>query len=146
MALLTTTEGLTLGNNGSVTISGGTRWIGLSKAFSNTLTNVFRLAISASNPVIQIDLMLWTTSRVTNDNAVYSINYKQLAWYVDTAGNITQWRDVGDGFGNVGITISATLTTRQIDLYIQSGGANYIMSMGGYILCNRWDFVTMTML
>lgn len=147
MARLTTTEGLSLFNMGSSTITSGTRYYCWSKATTSSATSHIRFTIGASNPPIHITMKIWYAFRNTNDTTQYRSVWHNIGIYVDTSGNVTNWLNAADGFGNIGMDSNVSTSTRQADIQLwNSSVSSGFLSGFADILCNKWNFVTVTQL
>jgi hypothetical protein len=147
MARLTTTDGLSLFNMGSTTITSGMRYYGWSKATTASATSHFRFTIGASNPPIHITMKIWYTFRNLNDTSHFRSAWRIIGIYVDTSGNVTTSINSDDGFGNVGIDAGVSASTRQADFQMWNGAiSSGFVSGTVHILCNKWNFVTVTQL
>jgi hypothetical protein len=147
MARLTTTDGLSLFNMGSTTITSGMRYYGWSKATTASATSHFRFTIGASNPPIHITMKIWYAFRNVNDSSSYVSAFRVYGIYVDTSGNVTVWNTSGDGIGNTFISAEVLTSSRQADIQLWSPNVSSgFISGTAHILCNKWNFVTITQL
>ena len=147
MTLITSTEGLSMGQSANNPITGGMRFYGMSKTQSGTSTiNLLRFTIASSNPAIHITTRYYNTFQENLRNDTFNTSWTNLGLYVDTSGGIATWQHGGDGNGNVGFDRDVSTSTRQADIRFINGNTNPILSVVFFIYCNRWDYVTVTQL
>ena len=142
------TEGITQGCNGNNPIQAGYRQFGWSK---QAIAYQFRFTISASNPHLVFGLQVYTSFSQTNATDYYGSWLHTLGFYCNTSGTCAQtYGHNSTGYASFGLGVGFSFSTRQADLYIWGTNPSAFpgTNTGGYanIFCNRWDYVTISLI
>jgi len=146
MAQIRNTDGLVMAQGGGNPVIMGTRMISNAKS---TPGYQYRYTIAGGNPTIHIYTRFYVSLSQTNvpSEDYWTTEIASMGTYVDTAGNVTQtgaqdWRDSSYvGYGQ-------TTSSRQADTYFWDTSNTFPASIStvAFIWCNRWDYVTVTLL
>ncbi len=146
MAQIRNIDGLVMGQSGANPMIMGTRMISNAKG---TPGYQYRYTIAAGNPLIHIYTRFYLSLSQTNvpSEDFWTTEIASMGTYFDTNGNGTQtgaqdWRDSAYvGYGQ-------TFSTRQADSYFWDTSAGFPVSIStvAFIWCNRWDYVTVSLL
>ncbi len=147
MAQIRNVDGLVMGQSGANPMIMGTRMVTNAKG---TPGYQYRYTIASGNPLIHIYTRFYLTFSQTNapSEDFWTSEIASMGTYFDTSGNGTQsgaqdWRDsTYVGYGQI-------MSTRQADTYFYSTSTSAFpgaFSSVAFIWCNRWDYVTVSLL
>lgn len=144
MARIYSTGGLFYNRDASTTR--GFREISDYKSGPTTFSfnNIIRLTIGASNPVVRFNAFIYLTAYRTNGDGTPKFTFSQRGWYVDTGGNISQVIDNVIHENSDASNLFVDLQNRQITLQSYTYGTAIDSSIKVMLLCDRWDFVTIS--
>jgi hypothetical protein len=146
MAQIRNVDGLVMGQTGNNPMIMGTRMVSNAKG---TPGFQYRYTIAGGNPIIHIKARFYISLQQTNvpSEDFWTTQISGLSTYFDTNGNGSQgvvqdWRD------NAGVGCGHSLFSRRADVWFWDTGAGFPVAIStvGFIWCNRWDFLTISLL
>lgn len=147
MAQIRNVDGLVMGQTGNNPMIMGTRMVSNAKG---TPGFHYRYTIAGGNPLMHIYARFYISLSQTNvpSEDFWTTQIAALGTYFDTNGNGQQtgtqdWRDSSYvGYGH-------SLSSRQADVWFWSTNPSDFpaaISSVAFIWCNRWDFLTISLL
>jgi hypothetical protein len=147
MAQIRNVDGLVMGQTGNNPMIMGTRMVSNAKG---TPGPQYRYTIAGGNPIMHIKTRFYLSLSQTNvpSEDFWTTQICSLSTYFDTNGN----GQVGvslDNNDNVYVGFGQSFSTRQADAWFWNAGDNgfpVAISTVAFIWCNRWDFLTISLL
>jgi hypothetical protein len=146
MAQIRNVDGLVMGQTGNNPMIMGTRMVSNAKG---TPGFQYRYSIAGGNPIMHIKARFYVDISQTNvpNEDFWTTQISGLSTYFDTSGNGSQgvaqeWRN------NVYVGYGHSFSSRQADIYFWDTSASFPVAIStvAFIWCNRWDFLTVSLL